>query len=68
MYITDENLSRTEIMFKTTTTTKAIVEGTMMVDTMGVYGYVVPGDYSEGGYLMKNAKYDENGDAVDGPY
>lgn len=48
--------------------TKAIVEGTTMVDTMGIYGYVVPGSYSNGGYLMKNAQYDEQGDAVGGSY
>lgn len=63
------NLNDTEIAFNThSSVTKAIVEGTAMVDTMGIYGYVVPGTYSEGGYLMKNAKYDENGNAVDGHY
>ena len=47
--------------------TKAIVEGTTMVDNFGVYGYVVPGTYStNGGYLMKNAEYEETGDAANG--
>ena len=50
-------------------TTKAIVEGTTMVDDFGVYGYVVPGAYTQdGGYLMKNAKYDKDGNAVGGSY
>ena len=70
MYVRNANLNGTEIVFNThNSVTKAIVEGTSMVDTMGVYGYVVPGDYSaNGGYLMKNGQYDENGEAVDGPY
>jgi hypothetical protein len=62
-----------EIVFTVANTnspvTKAIVDTTAMVDTFGVYGYVVPGDYSvTGGYLMKNAEYDKDGNAVDGPY
>lgn len=60
-----------EIMFNvgSRVATKAIVEGTAMVDTFGVYGYVVPGDYSvAGGYLMKNGQYDKDGNALDGPY
>jgi len=58
-----------EITFNTRTpATKAIVENTGMIDHFGVYGYVVPGNYSNGGYLMKNAEYDENGNAVSGPY
>jgi len=58
-----------EITFNTRTpATKAIVENTGMTDHFGVYGYVVPGNYSNGGYLMKNAEYDENGNAVSGPY
>ena len=47
--------------------TKAIVDSTVMVDNFGVYGYVVPGTYSEnGGYLMRNAEYEETGDAANG--
>lgn len=57
---------RTNIAFNTAATTKAIVEGTGMVDHFGVYGYVVPGDYSSKGYLMKNAEYEETGDAANG--
>ena len=48
--------------------TKAIVDTTAMIDHFGVYGYVVPGDYSNGGYLMRNAEYNEKGDAVSGSY
>ena len=55
------------INFNTATATKAIVEGTDMVDNFGVYGWVVPGTYSvNGGYLMKNAEYEETGDAANG--
>lgn len=54
-----------EIAFKTNTSTaptKAIVDGTVMVDNFGAYGYVLPGTYSvEGGYLMNNAEYEEDG-------
>lgn len=59
-----------EIVFNTkgSVTTKAIVEGTTMVDNFGVYGYVVPGSYSDGGYIMKNAEYNPEGNAVNGPY
>ena len=59
-----------EITFntKTSVSTKAIVDTTGMVDHFGVYGWVVPGDYSNGGYLMKNAEYNESGDAVNGTY
>ena len=60
-----------EIAFSTrpSAATRAIVDGTAMVDNFGVYGYVVPGDYSaNGGYLMKNAEYDKDGDAVGGTY
>ena len=67
MYI--KNSNDAEIMFNTkASATKAIVDTTGMIDHFGVYGYVVPGSYSNGGYLMKNAEYDENGDAVSGPY
>lgn len=67
--IRDNNFNKTEIKFNTATTSKAIVDTTAMVDHFGVYGYVVPGNYSiNGGYLMKNAEYDEKGDAVSGPY
>ena len=65
------NSKNTEIVFNTRTsvTTKAIVESTVMADNFGVYGYVVPGDYSaNGGYLIKNGKYDKDGNALDGPY
>ena len=68
--ITVRNTKNTEkeIVFttKASVSTKAIVEGTEMTDHFGVYGYVVPGDYSEGGYLMKNAEYDEQGNAANG--
>lgn len=57
---------RTSIAFNTAAATKAIVEGTDMVDHFGVYGYVVPGNYSSKGYLMKNAEYEETGDAANG--
>ena len=58
----------TEILFNTnTSTTKAIVEGTEMVDNFGVYGWVVPGTYTgDGGYLMKNAEYEKTGNAANG--
>ena len=65
------NTNGTEITFSTkaSVATKAIVDSTVMVDNFGVYGYVVPGNYSAaGGYLMKNAEYDKDGNAVDGPY
>lgn len=71
MSVRDDNFGRTEIVFNTgaTVATKAIVDTTAMVDDFGVYGYVVPGTYSEnGGYLMKNGKYDKDGEALDGPY
>ena len=71
MTVRDDNFGRTEIVFNTgaTVATKAIVDTTAMVDDFGVYGYVVPGTYSEnGGYLMKNGKYDKDGEALDGPY
>lgn len=49
--------------------TKAIVEGTTLVDNFGVYGYVIPGDFAPtGGYLMKNAEYNPAGNAVSGSY
>ena len=66
----DANLNRTEIVFNTTaTSTRAIVDTTGMIDNFGVYGYVVPGTYSvNGGYLMKNAEYDKDGNAVSGSY
>ena len=62
-----------EIVFVTgnssTPATRAIVDTTAMIDNFGVYGYVVPGTYSvNGGYLMKNAEYDKDGNAVSGPY
>lgn len=55
-----------EIAFNTSSpATKAIVEGTTMTDNFGVYGWVVPGTYSvNGGYLMRNAEYEETGDAA----
>lgn len=66
VYTRDAELNRTEIVFNSVTT-KAIIEGTAMVDHFGVYGWVVPGDYSaNGGYLMKNAEYTETGDAANG--
>ena len=71
MTVRDADLTRTEIIFNTgaSVATKAIVDTTAMEDNFGVYGYVVPGTYSEnGGYLMRNAEYDKNGDAVSGPY
>ena len=60
-----------EIVFKPgshrNVATKSIVEGTTMVDHFGAYGYVFPGTYTtDGGYLMKNAEYDENGNVADG--
>ena len=69
-YTRNIKLNGTEITFNThNSATKAIVEGTAVVDTFGVYGYVVPGTYSaNGGYIMKNGQYDVNGDAIDGPY
>lgn len=67
MSVRDANLERTSITFNTIAATKAIVEGTDMVDNFGVYGWVVPGTYStSGGYLMKNAEYEETGDAANG--
>ena len=49
--------------------TKAIVDGTVMVDNFGVYGYVVPGTYSTtGGYLMNNAEYEEDGTPANGAH
>lgn len=68
--IKDSNLNGNKILFSTRTSvsTKAIVDTTAMIDHFGVYGYVVPGDYSNGGYLMKNAEYDENGNSVSGSY
>ena len=63
MYI--KNSNDAEITFNTkASATKAIVDTTGMIDHFGVYGYVVPGSYSNGGYLMKNAEYDENGDLL----
>ena len=65
------NTIGTEISFstKTSVATRAIVDTTAMVDNFGVYGYVVPGDYTvNGGYLMKNAEYDKDGNAISGPY
>ena len=63
------NLRTGEITFSTNNgaNTKAIVDGTDMQDHFGVYGYVVPGTYStNGGYLMKNAEYEETGIAANG--
>lgn len=59
-----------EIVFNTNSAkTRAIVEGTTMIDNFGVYGYVIPGTYSEeGGYLMKNAEYEPTGDAANGAH
>ena len=64
------NSVKNEIYFSTDSrSTKAIVEGTTLVDNFGVYGYVIPGDFAPtGGYLMKNAEYDPTGDAVSGSY
>lgn len=64
------NSVKNEIYFSTDSrSTKAIVEGTTLVDNFGVYGYVIPGDFAPvGGYLMKNAEYDPAGDAVSGSY
>ena len=61
----------TEVVFNVSNgiATKAIVDTTVMLDHFGIYGYVVPGNFApNGGYLMKNGEYDENGDAVSGPY
>ena len=69
--VRNANTNGAEITFSTkaSAATKAIVDSTVMVDNFGVYGYVVPGDYTAaGGYLMKNAEYDKDGNAVDGPY
>ena len=69
--VRNANTNGTEITFSTkaSVATKAIVDSTVLVDNFGVYGYVVPGDYSvNGGYLMKNAEYDKDGNAVGGPY
>lgn len=68
MTVRNTNKNNAEIVFNTkaSVSTKAIVEGTEMTDHFGVYGYVVPGDYSQGGYLMKNAEYDEEGNAANG--
>ena len=71
LYVRNANTNGTEITFsaKASVATKAIVDSTVMVDNFGVYGYVVPGNYSAaGGYLMKNAEYDKDGNAVDGAY
>lgn len=71
--ITVKNSTKTsaEIMFnvgsRRNVATKAIVAGTAMEDHFGAFGYVFPGAYTiDGGYLMKNAEYDENGDVADG--
>lgn len=49
--------------------TKAIVEGTTMVDNFGSYGYVIPGTYSEeGGYIMRNAEFLPDGTAANGAH
>ena len=59
----------TEIVFNLDNPfTKAIVEGTTMVDNFGVYGYVQMGDYTTGGYIMKNAEYEEDGTAANGAH
>lgn len=61
-----------EIAFSTKATnaaTRAIVEGTTMVDNFGAYGYVVPGSYStEGGYIMRNAEFLPDGTAANGAH
>lgn len=70
MSIRNINLNETEIVFSTNTTmTKAIIDGNEMKDHFGVYGWVVPGTYSgDGGYLMKNAEYDKDGNSASGSY
>ena len=61
-----------EIVFNANATnaaTRAIVEGTTMVDNFGAYGYVVPGSYStEGGYIMRNAEFLPDGTAANGAH
>lgn len=71
--VTSVKNSGAEIVFSTggsRTQTKAIVSGTTMVDNFGVYGYVVPGDYTtdDSVYLMKNAEYEEDGTAANGAH
>ena len=71
--IEDTSSQDREIVFSTgnsnSPATKAIVDTTAMMYNFGVYGYVVPGTYSEnGGYLMKNAEYDKDGNSVSGSY
>ena len=69
--LTLSNSKVEEIAFTTKNgvATKAIVENTVMQDHFGVYGYVVPGTYSvNGGYLMKNAEYEETGNAANGAH
>ena len=61
------NKGTKEITFGTSAgaNTKAIVEGTTMVDNFGVYGFVkTEGNVSAGGYLMRNAEYEETGTAA----
>ena len=61
-----------ESVFKTGShfgvSTRAIVGGTSMEDHFGAYGYVLPGDHTDGGYILKNAEYDEAGDAANGAH
>jgi hypothetical protein len=63
----NEKLERREIVFKTSTTaTKAIVNGTAMVDNFGVYGYVTGAGVQSAAYAMSNAKYLPAGTPADG--
>ena len=70
--VTVDTKGNSEIAFNANSgvNTKAIVTGTQMLDNFGVYGYVAPGStYSAaGGYLMKNAEYEETGVAANGAH
>lgn len=66
------NQNDVEITFNTNSKqgaqTRAIVTDSM-VDNFGVFGYVLPGTFTEeGGYLMKNAEYEEDGTAANGEH
>jgi hypothetical protein len=68
--LSERNFPKTngEIVFNTNASakgTKAIVEGSEMIDNFGVYGFVPEGEYSTGGYLMSNAEYTPAGVPAD---
>lgn len=68
--LSERNFPKTngEIVFNTNASvkgTKAIVEGSEMIDNFGVYGFVPEGEYSVGGYLMSNAEYTPAGVPAD---